>query len=176
MKNIITFAGSNSRNSINKKLAVLASSQLQNSKITILDLNDFPLPLYGIDTEVEVGFPENLMKFNELIASTDGVILSLAEHNGAYTVAFKNLFDWLSRLDKNVWKNKPMLLMSTSPGGRGGASVFNAAATTFPFLGANIVASFSLSFFAQNFSEEKLLDEQLDQNFIKEIRKFEQAL
>ena len=63
MKSIITFAGSNSRNSINKKLAVLASSQLQNTKNTILDLNDFPLPLYGVDIEMENGFPDNGKKF-----------------------------------------------------------------------------------------------------------------
>ena len=69
-----------------------------------------------------------------------------------------------------------MLLMSTSPGGRGGASVFSTASNSFPHLGGNIVASFSLSFFAKNFSEEKLMDEQLDQDFIKEIQKFKQAL
>ena len=176
MKNIITFAGSNSKNSINKKLAALASSQIENTKITVLDLNDFALPLYSVDTEAEEGFPENLVKFNEILKATDGIILSLAEHNGSYTVAFKNLYDWLSRLDKNVWKNKPMLLMSTSPGGRGGASVFSTASNSFPHLGGNIVASFSLSFFAKNFSEEKLMDEQLDQDFIKEIQKFKQAL
>ena len=176
MKKIITFAGSNSRNSINKKLAVLASSQLLNVKNTIVDLNDFPLPLYGIDNELENGFPENLTRFNKLLESADGVILSLAEHNGAYTVAFKNLFDWLSRIDKNVWKNKPMLLMSTSPGGRGGASVFNTASNSFPHLGGNIVAGFSLSFFGKHYSEDKILDEDLHKEFLNEILKFEQAL
>ena len=176
MKSIITFAGSNSRNSINKKLAVLASSQLQNTKNTILDLNDFPLPLYGVDIEMENGFPDNVKKFNELLLSTDGIILSLAEHNGAYTAAFKNLFDWLSRIDKNVWKNKPMLLMSASPGGRGGTSVFNIASNSFPHLGGNIVASFSLSFFGKHYSHDKILEEDLHNEFLKQIVKFEEAL
>ena len=176
MKNIITFAGSNSKNSINKKLAVLASSQIEHTKITVLDLNDFPLPLYSVDTEAEEGFPENLVKFNEILKATDGIILSLAEHNGSYTVAFKNLYDWLSRLDKNVWKNKPMLLMSTSPGGRGGASVFSTASNSFPYLGGNIVANFSLSFFGKHYSDDKILKEDLHDDFIKEILKFEQAL
>ncbi len=176
MKNIITFAGSNSKNSINKKLAVLASSKTQNTKITVLDLNEFSLPLYSVDTETEEGFPESLLKFNEILKATDGIILSLAEHNGSYTVAFKNLYDWLSRLDKIVWKNKPMLLMSTSPGGRGGASVFSTASNSFPYLGGNIVANFSLSFFTKNFSEEKLLDDKLNTEFLNQIKQFEQAL
>jgi len=176
MKNIIAFAGSNSRNSINKKLAVLASSQLQNTINTILDLNDFTLPLYGVDMEMENGFPDNVKRFNELLLSTDGIILSLAEHNGAYTAAFKNLFDWLSRIDKNVWKNKPMLLMSASPGGRGGASVFSTASNSFPHLGGNIVASFSLSFFGKNYSDDKILEEDLHKEFLKQLVKFEKAL
>lgn len=176
MKKIIAFGGSNSKQSINKKLAVLAASKLKNTAFTILDLNDFPLPLYGIDTEVEEGIPDNIKKFNDLLISTDGIILSLAEHNGAYTATFKNLFDWLSRLDKNVWKNKPMLLMSTSPGGRGGSSVFSAAKNSFPHLGGNIVANYSLSFFTKNYSENEILDKQLNEEFLKEIDIFEQAL
>ena len=176
MKNIITFAGSNSRNSINKKLAILASTQLQNVKNTILDLNDFPLPLYDVDIETEEGFPENLVKFNEILKATDGIILSLAEHNGSYTAVFKNLYDWLSRLDKNVWKNKPMLLMSTSPGGKGGASVFSTASNSFPHLGGNIVAGFSLSFFGKHYSDNKILDQDLHKEFLNEILKFELVL
>jgi len=176
MKKIIAFGGSNSKQSINKKLAVLAASKLKNTEFTILDLNDFPVPLYGIDTEVEEGIPENIKNFSDLLSSTDGIILSLAEHNGAYTTAFKNLFDWLSRLDKNVWKNKPMLLMSTSPGGRGGASVFNTANNSFPHLGGNIVANYSLSFFTKHYSENEILDKKLNEEFLKEIDTFEKAL
>jgi len=176
MKNIIVFAGSNSKNSINKKLAVLAASKLQGTAFSILDLNDYSLPLFGVDHEAEHGYPQNAKKFNESLDNTDGIILSLAEHNGSYSVAFKNLIDWLSRIDKQVWKNKPMLLMATSPGGRGGASVLEAAKTRFPYLGGNIVASFSLPFFDKNFSEEKIMEEQLYQDFLKSVEKLEAAL
>ncbi len=176
MKNIIVFAGSNSKNSINKKLAVLGAGKLEHTTYSMLDLNDYALPLFGIDYETEYGFPENAKKFNELLNRADGIILSLAEHNGSYSVVFKNLLDWLSRIDKQVWKNKPMLLMATSPGGRGGASVLEAAKTRFPYLGGNIVASFSLPFFDKNFSEEKIMDEQLYQSFLKSVEKLEGAL
>ena len=176
MKEVIVFGGSSSKSSINKKLAILASAKLKNKKISILDLNDFPLPMYSVDTEMENGLPEEAVRFNNFLSSTDGIIISLAEHNGAYTAAFKNLFDWLSRIDKNIWKNKPMLLMSTSPGVRGGASVFNTANNSFPRMGGNIVASFSLNNFETNYSDDKILDAVLYANFLKEIVRFEEAL
>ena len=127
MKNIVAFAGSNSKNSINKDLATYASSLVNEVRVSVLDLNDYELPLYSIDLENEHGIPDNVHKFLELIKSSDGIVLSLAEHNGAYSAAFKNIFDWMSRIDNNLWSNKPMLLMATSPGGRGGLSVLEIA-------------------------------------------------
>ena len=47
MKKIITLAGSNSKESINKKLANYAAKQIENIEIVSLDLNNFDLPLYG---------------------------------------------------------------------------------------------------------------------------------
>ena len=41
MKNILAFAGSNSKNSINKRLATYAAQQMENVDTTIIDLNDF---------------------------------------------------------------------------------------------------------------------------------------
>lgn len=175
-KKIIAFAGSNSKNSINKKLVVLATKQLKNVEIELLDLNDFNLPIYGIDEENKNGFPRDAKKFNELLNTTDGVIVSLAEHNGAYTVAFKNILDWVSRIDKMVWKNKPMLLMSTSPGSRGGASVMEIALGKFPRMGAQISANFSLPFFTNNFSETRIVDEKLHTQFLKCISDFKKDL
>ena len=121
MKNIIAFAGSNSKNSINKALAVHAAKLVEGVEVNVLDLNDFVLPLYGIDFENEYGIPVNAHKFLNAIKSSDGIVLSLAEHNGAYATVFKNIFDWMSRIDGKLWNDKPMLLMATSPGRRGGA-------------------------------------------------------
>lgn len=65
-------------------------------------MNDFKLPLYGIDEENKSGYPADAERFNDLLNSADGFVVSLAEHNGAYTAAFKNVFDWVSRIDKSV--------------------------------------------------------------------------
>ena len=107
MKSIITLGGSNSRQSINKRLAEYAGSRVKNAKVVNLDLNEYQIPLYSIDKENASGFPEDLKKLDQEIAAADGIILSLAEHNGAYTAAFKNAFDWLSRLESKTWRNKP---------------------------------------------------------------------
>ncbi len=176
MKKIIALGGSNSRNSINRTLAKYAASRIDNTKTVVVDLNDYNLPLYGIDTERENGIPEDAIRLNSTLDSADGLVISLAEHNGSYSTAFKNAFDWLSRIDKNVWKNKPMLLMATSPGGRGGASVLQTAKNTFPRLGANVIADFSLPSFNNNFSEDGLTDETLDAELNQKISLLEQAI
>ncbi len=176
MKNIIAFAGSNSKNSINKDLASYASNLVEDVTVSILDLNDFELPLYGIDYEVEHGIPDNAHKFLGLIKSSDGIVLSLAEHNGAYSTAFKNIYDWMSRINNKLWSDKPMLLMASSPGGRGGQSVLEIAQGTFPRMSANVTSTFSLPFFQKNFSEGKIIDEDFNNKLKQAVTEFSKAL
>ncbi len=161
MKNIITIGGSTSKASINKVLAEYAGSLMDGVKIINLDLNDYDLPLYSIDIETEAGFPDDLKDLNALVEEADGIILSLAEHNGAYSAAFKNAFDWLSRIEGKVWRNKPMLLLSTSPGPRGGQSVMELALSRFPYNGGNIIASMTFPSFGQNFNNGEVTNEAL---------------
>ena len=176
MKHIIAFAGSNSKNSINKQLAVYTSSLTENTKVTVLDLNDFELPLYGIDYEIEHGIPDNAHKFLEHIKSSDGIVLSLAEHNGAYATVFKNIFDWMSRIDGKLWSDKPMLLMATSPGGRGGATALEIAKGRFPYMGGNILAEFSLPSFGTNFQDGKIIDNELNNQLLVKVKQFQNSL
>ncbi|WP_372756489.1 NADPH-dependent FMN reductase [Mariniflexile sp.] len=176
MKNIIAFAGSNSKKSINKQLVTYASTLVEKGRVSILDLNDFELPIYGIDLENDKGIPKNAHKFLELIKASDGILLSLAEHNGAYTSAFKNIFDWMTRIESKIFANKPMLLMATSPGARGGASVLEIAQGRFPYHDANIKGVFSLPSFEKHFSENKITDQELDVQLKKLVKQFEDSL
>jgi len=176
MKRILALGGSNSKKSINKALAIYAANQVENTEVIVADLNDFELPLYGIDQETENGIPEGVKRLNDLLNSSDGLVISLAEHNGSYSTAFKNAFDWLSRFDKKVWKNKPMLLMVCSPGGRGGSSVLQAAKSSFPHLGGNIVADFSLPSFYDNFSENGLINKELNTELNQKIKILQEAI
>lgn len=176
MKKIIAFAGSNSKNSINKQLVAYASSLLKDFRVSILDLNDFDLPLFSVDLEKEKGVPENAHKFLNDIKNSDGIIVSLAEHNGAYTAVFKNLFDWMSRLEGKTFYGKPMLLMGTSPGGRGAASVLEIAQSRFPRHDANIIDVFSLPFFDKHFVDGKISDHDLNDDLLRKIQNFKEAL
>ncbi|AXT19107.1 NADPH-dependent oxidoreductase [Flavobacteriaceae bacterium AU392] len=176
MKKIVAIGGSNSKNSINKVLAIYVANQLKKSEVIVADLNDFHLSLYGIDAENENGIPENATRLNNLIESADGLVISLAEHNGSYSTAFKNAFDWMSRINQKVWKGKPMLLMATSPGARGGATVLQTAKASFPHLGANIIADFSLPSFHKNFSEKGIVNKELNIDLAQKIKMLQEAI
>lgn len=161
MKKIITIAGSNSQKSINKSLMTYVSSLIKNVEFISIDLNDFVLPIYGVDYEAENGIPTAVKRLDELLNTADGFVISLAEHNGSYAAVFKNTIDWLSRVNMKIWREKPMLLMATSPGGRGGTAVLQSAKAYFPYLGGKVIADFSLPNFYDNFSEDEISDNEL---------------
>lgn len=167
---IIAFAGSPSKNSINKKLATYAAHLFENEDVEVLDLNDYEMPLFSVDKELIIGQHPYAKAFLDKIASANILVVSLAENNANYSAAFKNLFDWCSRINGKVFQDKNMLLMATSPGGRGGASVLELAKNAFPRYGAIIKATFSLPSFNDNFdvNKGKISNVELD-NQLKEI-------
>lgn len=176
MKNIITIGGSTSKLSINKQLAEYAGSLVKGVNVVNIDLNDYDLPLYSMDIENETGFPKDLIKLDAIVEETDGIVLSLAEHNGAYSAAFKNAFDWLSRIEGKVWRNKPMLLLSTSPGPRGGQSVMELALSRFPFNGGNIIGSMTFPSFGQNFKNASVINEELNEKLTGLVEQFSKTI
>lgn len=150
-KKIIAFGGSSSKNSINKQLATYAAQLFQNVEVEVLDLNEYEMPLFSVDKEKENGIHNLVHAFYDKIGTADLIVLSLAEHNGAYSAAFKNILDWASRINAKTFQQKPMLLLATSPGARGGSSVLDIASKRFPFQGAEVKGSFSLPTFYENF-------------------------
>ncbi len=151
---ITAFAGSSSAQSINRALVRFALGYFPNAEINFLDLNDFEMPIFSVDKE-KLGFPEQAHQFLQAIGECDVLICSMAEHNRSYSVAFKNIFDWASRVNPKVFQGKKMLLMSTSPGGYGGGNVMAAAKSAFPQFAAEVVETFSLPKFYDNFDLEK---------------------
>ncbi len=165
---ILAFGASTSSTSINRQLALYAASLVPEADVTALDLSSYTLPIYSSDEEEKNGVPADAKAFLEQIKSHDAVIVSLAEHNGSYAAAFKNLYDWASREESKVWANKPMLLLAASPGGRGGATVLETAKATFPRMGADLKATFSLPAFYDNFTAESgVTNPQLNQDLRK---------
>ena len=176
MKKILAFAGSASSTSINKKLVTYAAKNLKNTTYDLIDLRNFELPIYSIDTEKKDGFPTDVISFTNLLDKYDGFAISLAEHNGSYAAAFKNIFDWSSRINNKVFRNKPILLMAASPGGRGGKSVLEAAVSRFPRNGAGEIISFSLPNFSDNFKNGELVEEDSKKQLFDGIQKFENLI
>src|SRR5690554_5664242 len=110
MKRILIFAGSNNPDSINRKIVEYAASRLNVMESTLLDLTDYPLPIYSPRAEKEEGVPESALRLNRVFQKHDGFIISVPEHNGSVPAFFKNALDWLSRSQKNyrVLEGKPV--------------------------------------------------------------------
>ena len=173
MKKIVAFGASSSKKSINKQFASYAASLISDADSIIIDLNDFEMPIYSIDYENEKGIPEKAFKFKEIIKSADGIIISFAEHNSVYTAAFKNIFDWISRIEKIVWYNKPMLLLSTSDGSRGAKTVLEIAYKRISRGNPHSIPTFSLPNFDDNFETNKgITNSKLNKEFKKSLELF----
>lgn len=171
---VLTFSTSNSKHSINKKLAFYATQQINNADISLIDINDFEMPIYSEDREKESGIPQLAHDFYNAIGAADSIVMSFAEYNGSYTSAYKNLFDWTSRIDMKVFQNKPVLMLSTSPGPSGAQSVLAAAQASAPYFAAKVIGAISLPSFYENFDSERSIvtNETFNQNLLSAISKF----
>lgn len=157
MKKVLAFAGSNHSQSINYQLVEFTASLFSDMEVKVFDLRHWDIAMYSIDMDPDQT-PEKITKLIALLAEYDGFIISSPEHNGGTPAFFKNILDWLSRRSKGVFGNKPVLLMSTSPGKGGAATNLNYLNKTLPYQGANIVSTFSLPSFNENFQDGKITD------------------
>ncbi len=174
--NIVAFAGSSSSLSINRELVKYTLTFFSDANVHLLDLNDYMMPIYSADEEKK-GFPEQVHSFLKAIEQSDAIICSFAEHNGNFSVAFKNIFDWASRVNRKVFQSKPMLLMATSPGEQGGKNVLEIAQKSFPRFGADIQEVFSLPKFNENFSLEKgIINAELKEKYGQTVNSFKEKI
>ncbi|WP_318496023.1 NADPH-dependent FMN reductase [Photobacterium leiognathi] len=173
---LLAFAATNSQQSINRALVTYAASQVNADEVEILDLNDFEMAIYSIDRENASGIPEQAQLFFDKIGQADAILISFAEHNGTYTSAYKNIFDWASRINQKFYQQKPVIMLATSPGPGGAKNVLDTAVTSAPFFDANVVGSLSIPSFYENFDLEKqtLINEELNSQLISLVTKLNQ--
>ncbi len=177
MPNILAIGASNNSQSINKELANYVAHQIKDAQVNLLDLNDFDLPIYNPDWDKENGIPEAAHRFKDQITNADAIVVSLAEYNGSFTPVFKNIYDWASRFDQNVWQSKPIILLATSPGGRGAIGVLEHAATIYSFWNKKIAGKLSVPSFYDNYDKEKgLINSELKSQLDDIIEKLESFL
>jgi chromate reductase len=124
---IIAFAGSTRTDSYNKKLVKIASTGATEAgaDVTVIDLRDFPMPIYDGDLEQRDGLPSNARKLKDLMLAHQGFLISSPEYNSSISAVFKNTIDWTSRQSEgeiplSCFKNKVAGIMSASPGMLGG--------------------------------------------------------
>lgn len=174
MKKILAFAGSNHVKSINHQLVEFTASLMTNYEVNVLDIRDWEVPIYSLNMDPDQT-PEQITELIALIKTHDGFIISSPEHNGGTPAFLKNIIDWLSRRGDKVFDKKPLLVMSTSPGARGGATNLEYLVRSLPYQGATIGASYSLPSFFDNFKDGKVVGDQLGE-LQKNVEDFKGAL
>lgn len=124
---ILALAGSLRQGSFNKKLVALAAhgARQVGARVTLLDLGDFPLPLFDQDLEAAQGMPEPGARLKQQFLDHDGLLIASPEYNSSITAALKNALDWVSRSAPGepplaAFRGKVAALMSASPGALGG--------------------------------------------------------
>ena len=162
MKNILAFAGSNSSKSINNQLLSYVVSLIDSATVDLKTAAELDIPLYSIDTEEKEGIPQTVQALAEQIKASDGLIVSVAEHNGNVTAYFKSVLDWLSRHDRHFLLDTPILLLSTSPGGGGADSARAITEKTLPYFKGDIVASQGIGGFYDLFENHVIKDKEIE--------------
>jgi len=175
--NILAFAASNNKQSINKILVNYAANLIEEANTEILDIDDYEMPIFSDEREDKLGQPALAQAFHQKVSKADAIIISFAEHNGSYTAAYKNLFDWVSRIDSKVFQDKAMIYLSTSPGPGGAARVLESAIKSAPHFGADLKASLSIPNFQKvfNITENRFINADIEEELQRVIHHLRDA-
>ncbi|HWL53568.1 MAG TPA: NAD(P)H-dependent oxidoreductase [Chthoniobacteraceae bacterium] len=125
---ILAFAASLRTGSYNKRLVRVAAEAVRvaGAVVTLVELNDYPMPIFNEDDESAHGLPETAKALKKLFVEHDGFLLASPEYNSSFTPLFKNTIDWVSRTEAPhepalvAFSGKTAALLSASPGGLGG--------------------------------------------------------
>ena len=162
---ILGFAGSTREDSFNRKLLRAAAGLAGEvgAEVTIIDLKELDLPFYDGDLEEREGLPANALKLKKLIAAHDAVLIASPEYNASVSAVLKNTIDWSSRPGGEddpgkIWTEKPVALLSASPGGLGGIRALNHLRAILLNVGALVLpAQFALGGAMEAFDEQGAL-------------------
>jgi chromate reductase len=138
---ILAFSGSARRESLNKKLlaVTVAAVRAGGGEVTLVDLTDYPLPLYNGDLEDADGMPANALKLVALIQQHPALLIASPEYNSMFTPLLKNTIDWCTRGEANPFTGKVAAVVSASPGQFGGVRSMTLARQLLLHLGCHVV-------------------------------------
>jgi len=137
---ILMFAGSTRKESFNKRLIQATSKYVDRVKFTIIDLVDYPLPIYDAEFEEKHGQPESAKRLHKLISEHESMIIASPEYNGLPSPLLINVIDWISRVSTKVYAGKTAAIVSASPGAYGGRRNLNHLRTLLENLEVLVIA------------------------------------
>ncbi len=127
MPKILAFSGSIRRDAWNRKLigSAVDATRAAGGDVTLIDLADYPLPLYDGDLEARDGVPDNALRLKALFKAHDALLISSPEYNSSMPPLLKNTLDWVSREWQGEsglvpYQNKVAAIMAASDGQWGG--------------------------------------------------------
>jgi NAD(P)H-dependent FMN reductase len=139
---ILAFSGSSRRESLNRKFLAIAVAEARaaGGEVTLINLADYPLPLYQGDLEEAEGMPEPAKALVQLVRGHAALLVASPEYNSLITPLFKNTIDWCSREDENPFAGKVAAVVTASPGPFGGSKSGLAARQLLGRLGCLMIA------------------------------------
>lgn len=129
---ILAYAGSLREGSMNRKLLGVGveAARSAGADVTVIELRDYPLPLFDLELEASEGLHPSARKLKDLYLAHHGLLLACPEHNSSYPALVKNIIDWVSRPatmpdgspepPHACTTDKVVGLLSASPGALGG--------------------------------------------------------
>ncbi len=177
MAKILAFAGSARKDSWNKKLVICAAeiAKKQGAQVTVVDLQDFPMPIYDGDLEKNVGMPQKAGEFRKLMCEHDGILISSPEYNSEIPPLLKNVIDWSSRPDPSdkkrlmAFNGKVGAVISAAPGSLGGTRVRMSLRGLLSYMGVIVVPEqFGLVNCGSAFDDNGSLSQEVDQQLLIE--------
>ena len=115
---LLGISGSLRRGSWNSKLMREAARTFDPATFVEADLR---LPLFDDDLQQSEGIPEAVQRLADQISQADAIVIASPEYNQSLTGVLKNALDWVSRVEKKPWRDKPVAIVSAAAGRTGGA-------------------------------------------------------
>jgi chromate reductase, NAD(P)H dehydrogenase (quinone) len=119
---VLIFAASLRRESLNRRLAELASVVVEELGGTAdrAAMADFDCPSFNGDVERDHGVPPGAERLRDRLVAADGFIIAAPEYNASMPGCLKNAIDWVSRIRPQPFNGRQGLLLSASPSMAGG--------------------------------------------------------
>ncbi len=128
------------------------------------------LPMYNADIQQASGFPPAAEALAAAIRAADGVIIVSPEYNWTIPGALKNAIDWVSRMQEQPFKEKPVAIQSCSQGPLGGSRMQYHMRMAMTYLNAFTFGTPEVIVgMAQNkFDKDLKLTDETTRNFVKQ--------